>query len=75
MRRGYLANGKPVDLRDHRTVAELAEYVGVSTRTVERWASNGTIPEPAAVSDQGWKLWSPEQCGEILHSEIERRIK
>lgn len=75
LRRAFLANGKPQALRNHRTVSELAEYVGVSARTVERWAANGDIPEPAAVTEQGWKLWSPQQASNILDEQIRKRTR
>lgn len=68
MRRKYLANGKPKGCESYRTVSELAEYVGVSARTVERWHRNGKIPNPAVVTEAGWKLWSGDQASKILSS-------
>lgn len=52
-------------MKGYRTVSQLAAYLGVSTRTVERWYSTGKIPKPALVDDRRWKFWSDEQCREI----------
>jgi DNA-binding transcriptional MerR regulator len=58
--------GKPEGFRNHWTVAELARFLGVSDRTIERWYKSETIPAPAHVTEAGWKLWSPAQATEIL---------
>lgn len=65
--------GKPEGFKDHHTVSEMASFLGVSGRTVERWYVAGTIPAPAKVTDDGWKLWSPAQVTEILRRELHRR--
>lgn len=59
-------SGKPVGFRNHSTVAEVAHHVGASPRSVERWAAENKIPQPAHVTESGWKLWSPAQVAEIL---------
>ncbi len=56
---------KPYEFHGYRTVSELAAYVGVSARTVERWWVNGEIPEPVR-TEAGMKLWGPTQCRMIL---------
>lgn len=70
MRRKYLANGKEGH-NSHRTVAELAEFLGVSPRTIERWHKDRKIPDPDVVTAAGWKLWSKEQASEILNALLE----
>lgn len=60
------ACGKPSGLERYQTVHELAVQVGVSDRTVERWHRDRKIPAPAVVTEQGWKLWSPEQVRNII---------
>lgn len=68
MKTKHTTTGKPEDLRNHRTVSELAEFLGVSERTVHRMYERGEIAEPAARSEKGWKLWSPAQCTIILRN-------
>jgi predicted site-specific integrase-resolvase len=58
--------GKPEGFGKYATVAELARFLGVSDRTIERWYTSGEIPAPAHVTEAGWKLWSPAQRTEIL---------
>jgi excisionase family DNA binding protein len=60
-------------VRGHRTVAELAQYLGVTSRTVERWYAAEKIPAPAYVDERGWKFWNVEQCKEILEWWMERK--
>lgn len=57
---------KPEGRESWRTVAEVAHFVGTSTRTVERWWREGRLPEPERFGKQETKIWSPEQCAKIL---------
>lgn len=58
---------KPEGYESHRTVSEVAQFLGLSTRTIERHWREGRIPEPAhRFGNMGTKLWSPEQCNEML---------
>lgn len=57
---------KPQGYETFRSVSEIAKYVGVSARTVERWYEAEVIPPPAHRTEAGIKLWSPEQCQRIL---------
>lgn len=63
---------KPEGREQWRTVSEVAEYVGTSTRTIERWWKEGKLPEPERFGDAGTKIWSPQQCSEILGYRILR---
>jgi excisionase family DNA binding protein len=63
---------KPKGYENWRTVSEIAKYVGVSTRTVERWWKEEKLPEPFRFGNQGTKLWSPEQCAALLVQQIGR---
>jgi DNA-binding transcriptional MerR regulator len=63
---------KPDRYRNHRSVAELAQYVGVTARTVERWAADALIPECEHRTKDGMKLWSQEQCAEILEFRLRK---
>lgn len=65
--------GKPEGLENHSTVHELAVMLGVSDRTIERWAKSGRLPEPAHTTDKGWKLWSPSQARAALDRVMEER--
>lgn len=57
---------KPERYKNFRSVSELAQFVGVTSRTVERWFADADIPEPEYVTRDGMKLWSPDQCTAIL---------
>jgi predicted DNA-binding transcriptional regulator AlpA len=63
---------KPEGYEKFRTVAELAQYVGVSTRTMERWHKDGVLPRPERVGPMGMKLWSPDQASAVLERRIAR---
>lgn len=56
---------KPEGYERFRSVSELAEYVGVTPRTIERWWTAGKLPVPSYM-DERLKLWSPSECTEIL---------
>lgn len=62
-------------MNGHRTVGQLAKYLGVSARTVERWHAAGKIPKPVQVDERGWKFWSHEQCVEIREWLLELKKK
>lgn len=57
---------KPEGCESFRSVSELARFVGVTSRTIERWYASEVIPTPAQVTDTGMKLWSPEQAQTVL---------
>lgn len=57
-------------MADYYTVSRLAEFVGVSERTIERWYAGGILPEPELRAEHGTKLWSPEQAREVLARRI-----
>ena len=59
--------------KGHRTVAELAAFLGVTPRTIERWYADGKIPKPAHVDGRGWKFWSASQCREILQWHLKNK--
>lgn len=63
---------KPEGYENFRSVSELAEYVGVSTRTMERWYKEGVLPEPERVGGLGMKLWSPDSSAAVLNYRIGR---
>ena len=60
-------------MKGYRTVAELAKFLGVSDRTIERWYAAGKIPKPAHIDERGWKFWSHEQSREILEWHLNRK--
>lgn len=68
-------DGKPPGYERHHTVHDLAVFLGVSDRTVERWHSGAKIPWPDHVTGTGWKLWSPSQVTEIFHSDLVRNLR
>lgn len=63
---------KPEGYESYRTVSELGKFVGVSTRTVERWYAEGDIEPPAHRTDSGVKLWDPTQAARILEQRLAR---
>jgi len=73
-----LPNKNPVP-PGYSTVIGIAKMVGVTTRTIERWYTQGIIPEPelrtqlGADGRPGWKMWSPEQNKLILAIAQERK--
>lgn len=62
---------KPEGKQSWRTVSELAKFLGLSTRTIERQWTEGRLPEPFR-TDEGVKLWSPEQCEALLTARLGR---
>ena len=58
--------GVPAELEGHMTLRELAKFLGRDWKTLERWLKKGKLPQPVAVTDHGWRMWSPEQVTEIL---------
>jgi DNA-binding transcriptional MerR regulator len=70
---------KPEAFKNFRTVSELADFLGVSERTIEKWYRGEGLPIPQRLAD-GTKVWSPQQCQAILRayktelSKKERRI-
>lgn len=69
------SSGKPPGYEKHYTVHDLASFLGVSDRTVERWHSKGKIPQPDHVTGTGWKLWSTEQVTEIFHGGLAENLR
>lgn len=57
---------KGPDRQNWMTSGEFAKYLGVSPRWFRRMQQKGTVPEPAARTDSGYGLWSPEQQAETL---------
>lgn len=57
----------------HMLPAELASYLGTTTRTVRRWMHNPTFPKPSARNAKGFKLWSPDEAKECLEWVLKRR--
>lgn len=58
------------------TVHTLAQFVGVSDRTIERWYKKGKLPRPATLPN-GTKVWSAAQAREVLEirkTAVKRRI-
>lgn len=56
---------KPEGYETWRSVSELAKYVGVSVRTIERWWNEGKLPKPHFCED-GMKLWSPTASAKVV---------
>jgi hypothetical protein len=64
---------KPEGYEGHYSVADLAKYVGVTPRTIERWYVSQKIPAPAATTvPGGMKLWSPAQARKVLEDRMVR---
>lgn len=58
---------KPEEYKSYRTVSELAEYVGVTPRTIARWFAEGVIPtDVVRYGPTGTKLWSTDQASKVL---------
>lgn len=49
-----------------RTIAELAQYVGVSKRTIQNWIATLKVPDASVVYGNGLKLWSPTDAHKVL---------
>lgn len=47
------------------TVAGLARFCGVTSRTVERWYASGKLPEPTRA--KGAKVWTAAQARQIFN--------
>lgn len=63
------------NFEDHMTIREIARYLNVNERTVERWRDSGKIPPPAQITEAGWKLWSPEQVAGMLQFRLTQKRK
>lgn len=63
---------KPEEFKSYRTVSELAKYVGVTPRTIERWFKEGVIPTEVVRLKDRTKLWSPDQASKVLEYRILR---
>lgn len=68
----HLQEQKPEGFKSYRTLVELAEFLGVSPRTTQRWYAAGLLPEPD-FTEGGLKLWSPDQAAEALNKRILRK--
>jgi DNA-binding transcriptional MerR regulator len=53
------------------TPAELADYLGVSKRSIRRWQQARLIPEPGK-TESGWAVWSLQQAREIREWRLSR---
>lgn len=53
-------------LEQHMLPAELAAFLGVTTRTVRRWMHDPTFPKHTTRNDKGYKLWSPQDARRCL---------
>lgn len=67
----------PVELKgagyeSYMLPGELAEYLGVTTRTVRRWMHDSTFPKPSVRNDKGFKLWSPQDVRRVLEWRLKR---
>lgn len=57
---------KPAGCERYLLPAELAGFLGVTTRTLRRWCGDETFPPASTRTEQGYKLWSPEQAQAAL---------
>jgi hypothetical protein len=63
---------KGAGYEQHMLPAELASFLGVTTRTVRRWMQDPTFPKPAVRNAQGFKLWSPDEARRCLEWRLKR---
>lgn len=59
------------------TAADIAKELGVAASVVANWAYYGRdyMPTPAAVTQGGTKLWSPEQAKQIIGGYYNRKAE
>ena len=57
---------KEAGYENHFLPGELAQYLGVTTRTVRRWMHRSDFPKPSIRNDKGYKLWSPTDVKAVL---------
>lgn len=50
------------------TSSELCRLLGIAPITLRRKLKNGTFPEPAHRTDNGWRLWDPDQVTEMIRT-------
>jgi DNA-binding transcriptional regulator YiaG len=48
------------------TSTEMASKFGINPRTFRRWQQSGYVPSPAARTECGYGLWSPDQQRALL---------
>ena len=59
------------------TAADIAKELGVAASVVANWAyyRRDYMPPPAAATQGGTKLWSPEQAKQIIGSYYNRKAE
>lgn len=57
---------KGPDRQNWMTSAEMVRYLNIDPRTFRRWQSTNKVPPPAARTESGYGLWSPDQQRLIL---------
>jgi predicted site-specific integrase-resolvase len=57
------------DIRPHiLSSSQLAERLGISKRTLDRWIKDGRIPEPNRNPHNDWRFWTMQEAIEIEES-------
>lgn len=65
-RSDWILAEKGPDRQHYSTRGELARTLGIRVDRLKEWERAGKVPPPDAVSEHGWKLWSPETVGRII---------
>lgn len=64
---------KPKGYEKYSTATELAQFLGITKRTLLRWLADGKIVGPAVKGNLN--LWSPEQRIAIRNIHMKRRLR